>query len=260
LENEGNYERTTLASDGCDSIIQLFLNVESVSSSERIDTFCEGELFTYLDISADEPGIYQTIIPNRFGCDSLITLELYEIPIGDGILIPEELNIDLGEVVNINPAPVDDRYNSFFWLNSNDEIIANTVDLVNFLPFETERISLYAEDIYGCSLIEYVNINVEKNYNFFIPNVFSPDGNGINDSFKFFSSLSVAEVFSFSVFDRWGNLVFHEEDVIFDENYIGWDGTFYGNKAEIGVYTYFLDVLFIDGIRKKLIGSVTLLK
>jgi gliding motility-associated-like protein len=79
-------------------------------------------------------------------------------------------------------------------------------------------------------------------FNAFLPNAFSPNGDGINDAFRPFLPPDVTIIdYTFRVFDRWGNLVF-ETDQIDRE----WDGTFRGNLLPQGVFLYFIHVRYQD--------------
>ncbi len=86
----------------------------------------------------------------------------------------------------------------------------------------------------------------------FIPNVFSPNDDGINDIFR--AEGSGFEVLNFRVFNRWGGVVFSESNT---NN--GWNGKYKGSQADVGVYTYFLEIQYGD-VRKVLKGSVTLVR
>ncbi len=67
---------------------------------------------------------------------------------------------------------------------------------------------------------------------FFVPNAFTPDGDGVNDEFKIGHSCDI-ESFSLQIFNRWGQMVFQSSSI---DN--SWDGTVNGERAPMGVYTY----------------------
>ena len=81
----------------------------------------------------------------------------------------------------------------------------------------------------------------------YIPNVFSPDGDGINDVFHPIGP--DAEEFSYrmSVFDSWGNLIFQGE---------AWDG----RDTDPGVYVYRIDFDFDQGTPSTISGNVSILR
>jgi gliding motility-associated-like protein len=93
----------------------------------------------------------------------------------------------------------------------------------------------------------------------FIPTVFSPNGDGINDVFSlgFGSDLEVISMDG-TIFDRWGNVVFHSQI-----NPFTWDGYFAGEAVMPGVYLYTIQLTYLSqGVerRKELVGDVTVVK
>ncbi|MEZ4935380.1 MAG: gliding motility-associated C-terminal domain-containing protein [Saprospiraceae bacterium] len=84
-----------------------------------------------------------------------------------------------------------------------------------------------------------------------------PNYDGINDEFSPFSDCEVLR-YKLNIFNRWGDFVFESTDVR-----LGWDGTFRGESANIGVYTYFIEAtLFRNGVQEKINmeGDVTLIR
>ncbi len=89
----------------------------------------------------------------------------------------------------------------------------------------------------------------------FMPNIFSPNGDGSNDEFKMFSS-NIFEIDYLRIFDRWGALVWESTDA--NE---GWDGTYRGKPVNPGVYIYALEapcILDDSKILKK--GGITVMR
>lgn len=69
----------------------------------------------------------------------------------------------------------------------------------------------------------------------FVPNSFTPNGDGLNDVFKI-SVYRPCEIYTLSIFNRWGQLIFESEDAGNAE----WDGTYKNRMAEEGIYVYLL--------------------
>jgi gliding motility-associated-like protein len=89
-----------------------------------------------------------------------------------------------------------------------------------------------------------------------VPNVFSPNDDNVNDALELIVSPTIPEVRLFSVYDRWGGLVYTSNN-----QFASWDGTFKGQKLQEGVYVYF--VQFICGLDGTLItkkGDITLIR
>ena len=97
---------------------------------------------------------------------------------------------------------------------------------------------IYTFEVNHCDISYGETINVELetcNCQFFIPNVFSPNGDQVNDFYKIYNPCESLTSFEIKIFNRWGALVFSSEDQLF-----GWDGTFKKEKVSSGLYTYFI--------------------
>jgi len=93
---------------------------------------------------------------------------------------------------------------------------------------------------------------------FFIPNVFSPNGDGVNDVFsiQFNEDAKIISVMG-DIFDRWGNNVYSSDDLHFT-----WDGTFHGTTMNPAVFVYRFTLVYSNGVNEvteKLTGDVTLI-
>ena len=103
-------------------------------------------------------------------------------------------------------------------------------------------------------------VSVDRNTSIYIPNVFSPNDDGINDLFYIFGGLDVAMVKELSIFDRWGNQVFFAENFPHNDASFGWNGKFRGRKKQPDVFVYYGVVELIDGFLVEVEGNVTLIK
>jgi gliding motility-associated-like protein len=106
---------------------------------------------------------------------------------------------------------------------------------------------------------------LDRNRNVYIPNAFTPDGDGINDEFRVFACKGVRRVNSAQVFDRWGNKVFDNgtgTGIAPDCNggTILWDGTQGGNRLNQGVYVYVVEVEFLDNIKLVYRGDIKIIR
>lgn len=91
-----------------------------------------------------------------------------------------------------------------------------------------------------------------KVYNgIYVPNAFSPNGDGINDTWNI-AGLGACPAFEVSVYSRWGQLVFHTQNSI-----AGWNGTYKGISMPEGVYTYYIKTCTGSGVIK---GTVLLIR
>jgi gliding motility-associated-like protein len=93
----------------------------------------------------------------------------------------------------------------------------------------------------------------------FVPNTFSPNGDGANDIF-FVQGTGLARIKSLRVFNRWGEVVFEKRDFAVNDPSIGWDGTFKGQKAAPDVYIYQLEVFCENSEVIRTEGNVALIR
>ncbi|MCB0508646.1 MAG: PKD domain-containing protein [Bacteroidetes bacterium] len=111
---------------------------------------------------------------------------------------------------------------------------------------------------FGCKASDVLKIQVIEDCAgkmVYVPNSFSPNGDGQNDVFQVFGP-GVASVKLLRIFNRWGQMVYESTD----PSNIAWDGTFKGEKLNPGVFVYYMDVICIDGQRTIKKGDITLLR
>ena len=87
----------------------------------------------------------------------------------------------------------------------------------------------------------------------YIPNAFTPNGDGINDFFGP-EAIDVSK-YSLKIFNRWGEIIFTSNNL---KN--GWDGTFKGKTVQNDVYVYQLNYEFNTGKTGNVVGRVTLIQ
>ena len=116
-------------------------------------------------------------------------------------------------------------------------------------------------DAHGCTGSASILVNVDYDRDVFIPNVFSPNDDGRNDDFKIYTGLGVTKINYFRIFDRWGNLIHEEHDLLPDANGAGkWDGSFHGDQMNPGVFIFVAEISFIDNTTLTYKGDITLVK
>lgn len=93
---------------------------------------------------------------------------------------------------------------------------------------------------------------------FYIPNTFSPNGDGINDVFSVFTSTEDVVINSMQIFNRWGELIFNQNNFVLDGS-SGWRGDFNGSLVAVGVYAYKIIYTF-NNSKLTVGGDITLIK
>lgn len=108
----------------------------------------------------------------------------------------------------------------------------------------------------GCKDTVVKFLEVVEDLNIFIPNTFTPNGDGLNDIFNIKGVGFKIENFSMEIFDRWGTSIYYTKDVM-----KGWDGMAKGGLSQDAVYIYKIKVVGASGQGKKeYVGHVTLIK
>jgi len=109
----------------------------------------------------------------------------------------------------------------------------------------------------ACSGVDSITIIVEELVcgfpTVFLPNSFTPNGDGENDIL--FLRGDLIESMSLEIYDRWGEKVFESTD-----QSLGWNGTYKDREADSGVYVYILEAKCIDGQELSDKGNVTLIR
>lgn len=112
----------------------------------------------------------------------------------------------------------------------------------------------------GCIATDSINIKVFcESAQVFIPNVFTPDGDGLNDILMVRAS-GIRSVKSFRIFNRWGGVVFERSNFQPNDKSQGWDGLIKGAKASPDVYVYTCEVICENNTTYTYKGNITLVK
>ncbi|HLZ85815.1 MAG TPA: gliding motility-associated C-terminal domain-containing protein, partial [Puia sp.] len=117
-----------------------------------------------------------------------------------------------------------------------------------------------ATDTNNCKAIDSVLIKTICNSdNIFMPNTFSPNGDGVNDVF-YPRGKSLYNVQSLTVFNRWGQMVFQRSDFPANTQSMGWDGNFNGHPAPADAYVYIVEVICENAQVVAIHGTITLVR
>lgn len=116
-------------------------------------------------------------------------------------------------------------------------------------------VTLWVSTAQGCSSVVKQGVNVIEDFAIFIPDAFTPNGDNLNDTFSAKGMGIVA--FDMLIFNRWGNEVFHTNNMA-----NGWDGTGFDTNAiaQNDVYVYKIVATDAQHVNHQYVGKVTLLK
>lgn len=207
-------------------------------------------------------GYYQTYIQDSVGCiDSFevyvatpepieigLTTYYEEVPLGDSVRVDVEL------FFTPNNPPI-----SYAWSPSYN-INCDTCSSVYVYPYEDFAYIVTVTDQNGCQDTASVVINVDPNRHVFIPTAFTPNGDGLNDFFYLYGGLGVARVNKMMIFDRWGELLYQQENVPATDPAYGWDGRKGGKLMNPGAFVYYFEVEFVDGEVLTYKGDITMFR
>ena len=127
-------------------------------------------------------------------------------------------------------------------------------------PKQTTRYSITVSNEGGCIARADVSVFVVcEAGNLYLSNTFSPNGDGVNDVF-YPRGKGIYAVRNFRVFNRWGEVVFSQENFQVNDISKGWDGTFHGKLASQDVYVYTIDVICENNFVFSYKGNVALIR
>ena len=239
-----------------------FLNVSGAGGTPFYQYSIDGVNFQPLGMFIGLASGQQTVyIQDTKGCvDSLEQILVNPPPII--VDAGSDQDITLGETAFLNgtviaPNPLVTSYN---WYLSDPPLSCLDCLDPDVIPFEDTFYYLEASDDIGCTFIDSVLVRVDKVRPVYIPNVFSPNFDGINDYFTLYGGAAGRYIKTLSIYDRWGGEVFRGEKLPLNAESAGWDGRVNGQRANAGVYAFFAEVEFIDGIVLLYEGSITLMR
>lgn len=201
---------------------------------------------------------YTVVVTNALGCSNSA---MGQIVVREGTF-PQELEawctyceIIQGEQTQIYATDYGEGY-SYSW-SPNDHLQNGTSLVATVNPRETMTYTVAVTDSFGCTKTDTVTIHVVvlscDNPYVFVPNAFSPNGDGVNDALYVRSR--IVKNCQFVVYSRWGQKVFETTDME-----VGWDGTFNGKPCQNGVYDYYLKVTCINDQENEIKGNVMLVR
>jgi gliding motility-associated-like protein len=119
---------------------------------------------------------------------------------------------------------------------------------------EPVTVKVYVKDQWGCEAEDSKYLDVQPCCNAYLPNSFTPNGDGLNDVFRIIGEGNY-HILDFYVANRWGNIIFRT----IDQN-VGWDGKIQGVEQSIDTYYYFLKYECANGDKRVIKGDLTLLR
>jgi len=208
--------------------------------------------------SSTQEGWYELTIDNGSCKDS--TREFIRLLPTPTLSLPEVEISEFCEPLVLRPNLSGDVNVSYNW-QPNEGLSCSDCPTPSIVQPTTHQYFLKVENELACQDSAAVFVFLEPKNLIYIPTIFSPNGDGINDYFQLFPNCGVAEINRFQVYHRSGSLVFALEDAQnFSNQDLFWDGLMDGRPANIGVYLWLLELTLIDGTKRVLSGDVTLMR
>jgi gliding motility-associated-like protein len=217
------------------------------------------------EITDLEPGIYQLSYAINETCVvNIETVTIKEKQENDFELSNLEFTVFEEEEVGLTIKLSEDPLLSNFmvdWtiINSYECILLNEFgQCIEVLIFaqESEIVEITITDEDGCETILEAKINVEeRETEIYLPNIFSPNDDGINDEFTIHTNDEDLFIESMLIFDRWGNIVYSQKNTDL-QNFISWNGEMNGKKVAPNVFVYRIEVVNGKGEAKVLFGDL----
>jgi|GEM_PF-2772458 len=227
------------------------MEVALLNDHLEYDLYLADELQSELNIDDLVSGVHLLSVVDYNGCldEQLITVELIKAPELKTISY-----IDNSCGSTTASALVEAvTYTDGILFSVNDNAM-QTGDEVKLYSGENR---IYIQDDYGCEVDTIVILPDVENRS--IANIFSPNGDGVNDLLCFQSFWDVKSIEYVHIYDRWGNRVFSIENMETYSQDICWDGFYDGAKVDLGVYVYQIRGRFADGRLLCKSGDITVL-
>ncbi|MBC7536529.1 MAG: PKD domain-containing protein [Ferruginibacter sp.] len=192
---------------------------------------------------------------NCFTDTAFIPVTVYNIPTVEA---GEDRTINVGQQIDLVPQISADVIDAIWSPTSGG--FRSVFPSITVKPRETTTYTVRVLNQGGCTSSDVVTINVICNgANVFIPNTFSPNGDGSNDQFYPRGS-GVFSIKSERVFTRWGEVVFEQHNFQANDLKAAWDGTYKGKVLNPDVFVYVIEILCDNSSLLTFKGNVALIK
>lgn len=160
----------------------------------------------------------------------------------------EDFSVNLDEPMYLNANGT----GTLTWI-AGEAVLCTNCPNSQIMPKASSCYKIQAVNEFGCKAFDDVCVEVTTNYNIYIPNVFTPNNDGLNDIFLVYGT-GISN-FEMTIFDRWGEKLYVSKDQL-----TGWDGSYKGQICKNDVYPYLVKFKALDGKIVTRTGHVTLMK
>lgn len=225
----GQYPFFHLASNGCDSVVLLDLIIHPEQFTVDKVESCDEYYWPLMKETYHQSGTYTKKLQSIHGCDSIFQLDL---SINRSRTIYDTIEV----------------FDSYFWPVTADYFTTDTFVVDH--QFSSK----------GCDSILVLILKILKDGQVYVPNVFSPNDDGVNDYFSIYASPEIKIIDRLAIYDRWGSLVFEKNDFAPNIESLGWNGEFKNQKLNPAVFSFY--VLYTNNRNQSKVigGNLTLVR
>jgi gliding motility-associated-like protein len=276
-----------IAQTGCDSlVIRPFRYVALQGQPQAVAERCAGERNGAVSLSAISggdppylyrldsgtwqsgsqfgglfPGLYGLTVMDANGCSR--TYPGLIVGPGESLTLDAgpDLETEAGAMLSLNVSG-SQTLAQVLW-SATDPLSCPSCAQTTMGPLtQSQTVSVQAWTASGCTAIDLLQVALRalRTPAVYIPNSFSPNADGINDIFSVYGNDQILSLRSMAIYDRWGNALFHRQDLPLNDPSAGWDGTFRGKLLDPGVYVYVVELELANGSTRLYKGDVTLLR
>lgn len=204
---------------------------------------------------------YKVYIKDRNGCSYFNKVLVNDPPrfsVDAGDL---SYTIRLGDSLTLQATSINGVGNvSYVWSGMyGNTLSCSECETVLAKPTDMITYEVYAIDENGCEATDKTTVVVQKIREVAVATGFTPNSDGMNDLLMV-HGLPETQVMNFRVYDRWGELLFEDANFTINDKTRGWDGNFRGTPMNAGVYVWYLEVKYSDGMTQSLKGQTTLIR
>ena len=197
-----------------------------------------------------------SVFTDTNGCvnNSVFLLDAYPKVFADFYFDPQLplAGIDQVQFVNASQGQGQTQWNWLFMANNSDTLFTENCSYLFEQPGKYP-VALLVKNQWGCMDTVIKIVVIEEEFAFYVPNSFTPNGDGINDTFQP-KGMGFTD-YTLDIYDRWGERIFSTNSF-----YQGWDGYFKGNLCQNGVYNWKIQIKTPQGILKSKTGTIQLLR